>query len=307
MKNILITGGSGFLGKNLINHIHSWQMPDQKELLNSYGDYYLYYTESRKEQKIPWDLSNEEDVQALLEACKPDIIVHLAANPLVKPTDNISGMLNDNINATAYLAKHSKPDCHFIFTSSVVVYGNGNLDFQHKEYNIAQPTSLYGVSKVAAEDIIKFYKPKNHTILRLCATVGPNLTHGVIFDFIQKLKTKDKLEIIGNYPGTIKPYLHVDDFCMVIEKLIKNPHPDDKHWTYNICNSYPITIDQVADAVMDGLGIHKEKVWIGNTWAGDNPIINCSNYEMCINLYRPRWDSIESIRRAVSESVVSAI
>ena len=83
-----------------------------------------------------------------------------------------------------------------------------------ENYAPLKPISTYGASKLACEALISAYTYTydfNAVILRLANIVGPRSTHGVIYDFIQKLKNDPtELEILGDGTQT-KSYLYIDD------------------------------------------------------------------------------------------------
>jgi len=249
---ILITGSNGFIGKNIVKEFDNVLTPTRHEL----------------------ELQHEQSVKEYLSFYKPSIIIHLAANPIAKPDEKDPyKIVYDNIDPVLNLCKHSNPYCYFLFMSSIVVYGN--TPRKMVEADSTRPISLYGLSKKYSEDIVRAYK-KHYLNLRICATVGPHLTHGAVIDFVHKLKSPSKkLELFGDCPGSIKPYLHIEDLISFIKFCINNKIIGE----YNLTPDSSISIDEVSDLVISGLGIFKEKEWLGksSTWAGDNNILQASN------------------------------
>ena len=136
------------------------------------------------------------------------------------------------------------------------------------------------MTKRASESIIESYTSSGKidgVSARLCATVGSGLTHGIIKDFIRKIKSDNpNLEALGSYPGSTKPFCHIDD---VIEALILLGTQDAKGKVFNVVPDDSITVEEVAEAAMSALEIQKPIKWLGEeaNWKGDNRIIRASN------------------------------
>jgi len=147
-----------------------------------------------------------------------EAVFHLAANPEVKLSSTCPEIhYQQNVVATFNLLEAIRKTGNiktFIFTSSSTVYGEPTKIPTPEDYAPLKPISVYGASKLACEALISAYA---HTygfkaiIYRLANIVGPRNKHGVIHDFMQKLKTKPKeLEILGD--GTQnKSYLYIND------------------------------------------------------------------------------------------------
>jgi UDP-glucose 4-epimerase len=252
--NILITGHRGFVGNNLLTHFAD------KPNINI---------------ELPAiDIKNEQSVKSVLEYSKPNIIIHLAANP--RGNADLSAM-DDNCKGTHLLAHYAPPDCHFIFASTIVVYG----DYQHLDFiedMECKPTSLYALSKLNAENIINRYERLGKfrkTNLRFSAIVGPGLTHGFMFDLINKIKSEDgTLKLFGREPGSIKPFIHIEDVCRAIEYVLDNR----VYGTYNICPQDNISVKDIAKLTMEYFGEFKKIEWQPDKiWEGDNLEIKARN------------------------------
>jgi UDP-glucose 4-epimerase len=238
---------------------------------------------------------------------------------MIAPT----AILDDNIKATHNLLHWCKEGTHFLFASSIVVYGNSvsyaisTQDYteEHVKWQTdwvepvtedatCNPTSLYGITKLASEHLIKAYSEYRgikYKILRLCATVGPGLSHGILYDFIRKVKTEETLTMLGDCPGSCKPYLHVDDVVSAFTLLLN----EKRDAVLNICSRWSITVDEIADIVMEELGISKEKIWAGAgaNWKGDNPHLAANPDRATHFGWDRELDSVEAMRKAVRENV----
>jgi UDP-glucose 4-epimerase len=261
--NILVTGSSGFIGSNLIHKLKNYN-----NLL----------TPSRNEL----DLFNSENVKYYLYKHKPECIVHLAANPNNKPDDNNPNLiLSDNILGTHNLLYYAPPQCRFIFASTICVYGNSNTP--PIESSLHNPTSSYGATKSACESLINVYTNQERirgVSLRLCAVVGKGLTHGILYDFLRKIKEqKDYLEVFGNEPGSIKHFIHVDDVINAIIFMIDNPYIT---YPVNIVPDGLLSVKDIANLVIELTRSTKQIKWLGtqSVWRGDQNLLQASNQLM---------------------------
>lgn len=159
------------------------------------------------------------------------IVFHLAANPEVRVSStNPDVHFNQNIlttfNLLEYIRKsHSKP--LFVFASTSAVYGEPTQIPTPETYAPLKPISVYAATKLACEALITAYAYNygfKAILLRLANIIGPRSNHGVIYDFVQKLrKNSRELEILGDGTQT-KSYLHVDDCVNAFLHVTKTPN-----------------------------------------------------------------------------------
>ncbi len=318
---VLVTGGTGFIGTHLVRHIRAladfMDNPLENEVRTisrrrisgkKQGRGFIFYAPTGQDvtghydealQHFSFDLTDRKGVQRMFSYYQPDIIFHLAANPMVK---NPEGIFRDNVESTQNLLTYCPEGCRFIFASSIVIYGDGR-EPKPVEYDIPKPTSEYGITKIASEHLVNMFTKRGKVCgvnLRLCATVGSGLTHGVIFDFIRKLKENDKLDILGLFPGSKKPYLHVDDAIKAFMLMINK---DKLKGTFNVVPDNEINIEELAKAVMDGLDLLKPINWLGEeaNWVGDNRYLCASNYLIKYMGWNPSYTSFDAIRQCVKE------
>ena len=134
------------------------------------------------------------------------------------------------------------------------------------------PTSYYGKAKLASEKIISHSAINNESviqILRFPNVIGPNLTHGLIFDLISKLKENSaNLTILGDGYQR-KPFMHVDDLVNIIfeiwmngQQIVENVSPEDT-----------ISVREIVELTCEFLGV-KPQIIYGEEefgWIGDVP------------------------------------
>ena len=115
----------------------------------------------------------------------------------------------------------------FYFASSSAIYGDTGAQAVKEDHGPLLPISNYGAMKLASEAILSSHHSKFRTlkILRFPNVIGPMLTHGVIYDFIEKLAANPRtLKVLGDGTQT-KPYLNVEDLINAIEITGKTSNP----------------------------------------------------------------------------------
>lgn len=144
----------------------------------------------------------------------------------------------------------------FFFASSSTVYGNANERIQ-EHCPIMRPISHYGAAKLASEAFVSSFSSLHNLqvwIARFCNAVGPNMTHGVVPDLIRKLRQHpDVLDVYGD--GTQdKPCIWIDDLIDGIMWLLNNTN--EPYNAYLIGVDSNVTVERIAQTVMDEVGIH---------------------------------------------------
>jgi len=145
-----------------------------------------------------------------------DVVFHYAANPEVRvSTTNPEIHFNENVVATFNLLEAMRRNDvgELVFASSSSVYGEPEEIPVGEEAPIRPGLSLWA-SKAACENLIHAYSKLygiKAIILRYANVVGPRLRHGVIWDFINKLKKNpSELEILGD-GKQVRSYIYIDD------------------------------------------------------------------------------------------------
>jgi len=238
-NNILITGGAGFVGVNIIDYFLKSGKYSITVLDNlSVGSFDLLerissengvkIVNARKENKkellfIEGDVRDKNIVEKAV--CNQNVIIHLAAETGVIPSlndpekdadVNIFGTLNLLKAAVKFKTKK------FILASSAAPLGNQIPPNDEKK--LPKPLSPYGASKLAGEGYCSaFYGSYalDTTVLRFSNVYGPNSYHkgSVVALFMKKILNNEDLTIYGDGEQT-RDYLFVEDIAYVIEKVI---------------------------------------------------------------------------------------
>ena len=172
MKNILITGGAGFIAHHIISHViknTDWNITTVDRLdisgnLNRLDDILIEFSiEDKKRLKIIFhDLKAEINSQIKSEIGKPDIILHLAAASHVDRSIKYPmEFVNDNVVGTVNLLNFAKENNNlekFVYFSTDEIFGNAPNGVSYKEYDRYNSTNPYSASKAAAEEFCVAYE-----------------------------------------------------------------------------------------------------------------------------------------------------
>ncbi|MCD1293821.1 UDP-glucose 4-epimerase [Methanocella sp. CWC-04] len=305
MKSI-VTGGAGFIGSHLVDKLIR-RGDDVTVIDNLSGGNIEFIKPHITNGKIRFVQANLLDSQKFQdEFAGAGFVYHLAANPDVKiGASDTRTHLDNNILATYnVLEAMRKNDVRNIaFTSTSTVYGEASIVPTPEHYGPLIPISLYGASKLASEAIICSYShtfDMNSYIYRFANIIGDRGTHGVIFDFINKLnRDPEKLEILGNGKQS-KSYLHISDCVDGMLYAIDNSK--EKVNIFNIGSEDKIDVTSIAKIVAAEMGLDKVRFeYTGGDrgWKGDVPFMALSIEKMKSAGWRPTHNSEESVRLTV--------
>jgi len=274
---ILVTGGAGFIGSHLVDRLvdEGYKVRVVDNLSSGRTENLRRHTDSNAIELLIGDL---KDPQIALRSVENiDAVFHFAANPEVRVSSiNPETHFNENIVTTFNLleAMRKRNVREIVFASSSSVYGEPD-EIPVDENAPIKPVSVYGASKASCETLIhaysKLYKIKA-VILRYANVVGPRLRHGVIWDLINKLiKNPRELEILGD-GRQIRSYIYIDD--AIEATMIAWRKTDADYEVYNIGNEDWITVDEVADEIIETMELSNVKkirkpVLHGVGWLGD--------------------------------------
>ena len=307
----LVTGGAGFIGSHLVDRLIS--KGAEVKVLDNLSAGNISNLSAHKHNKkfhfINKDLNDDKSLRGPLK--DTEIVFHVAADPEVRTgfaQPEIS--YRENIQNTYYLLEQIRKSNveTMLFTSSSTVYGEPDIIPTAENYGPLIPISPYGASKLACEAMISSYC---HTygirgqIFRLANVIGSRSKHGVLWDFINKLKTnKKKLEVLGDGSQS-KSYLHISDcidcifFCLSIQKLQAE--------IFNVGNVDRINVISIANIVFNRMNLKNvEIVTSGGTkdgrgWIGDVKIMHLDVSKLRKLGWRPKLSSAEAVKLACQE------
>ncbi len=249
-KNILITGGAGYIGSHIVEQLvkTSSNVIILDNLVNGYRKLI-----NKKAKFINGDIKNIIKLTKIINDNKIDSIIHLAAYLNVSEAEkNKKAYYNNNIRGTLNLVHSCKKSRvrNIIFSSSCSIYGNckGSVNEKKKP----NPQGYYAYTKYKGEEIIKKYAKKynyHFGILRYFNVAGASSSgkigeintsydHLIKNIAMQSLKKEPSISIYGNNYKTkdgtcIRDYIHVSDLADIHIQTLKNINIKSKSLTLN--------------------------------------------------------------------------
>jgi dTDP-glucose 4,6-dehydratase len=229
MKTVIVTGGLGFIGSNLINILNSKNYfvinidkltyASNLKNINSRIKNYKFYKE---------DINNKNLIKNILNKYNPSIIYNLAAETHVdRSIDGPKNFINSNILGVFNILesiKNHKNKIKLIQISTDEVYGDIKKNYKSKENDAYNPSSPYAASKASGDLLIKSYirtYKLNAIITNCCNNYGPNqYPEKLIPTIIYNLIKNKSIPIYGNGKN-IREWIYVKDHCNALIKISK--------------------------------------------------------------------------------------
>jgi len=308
-KKILITGGAGFIGSQLADYYleKRYKVLVFDNLSWGKKEFFIHNKNNPKYKFIKLDLLDYDD---LLKNLPKDIdtVFHLAANSDISRSakDPEIDLKNTTIATFNVLsAMRMKKLKNIFYFSGSGVYGDVGNKYTSETFGPLCPVSMYGATKLSAEAMISAYAhlfDMRAWILRPANIIGPRATHGVIFDFINKLKKNSKkLVILGNGKQS-KSYLYVEDVIEAVD-LVWNKAKDRVN-ILNIASNSFITVTQIANEIIKQMGLKDTKLEYtgGNVgWKGDVPVVRIDNKKIERLGWKSKHTSKQAVRKTISD------
>ena len=284
--HILVTGGCGFIGHKLINLL------EKDNIITTIDNLSSGYKEnlSKHINIIIGDCGDENLINNI--NTKFDIIIHLAAQSGGEGSfDDVMYDLNSNVKSTLLLLNLAKRiNCkHFIFTSTVAVYGGINNKTFYSEDDSIDPHTFYAVNKLTSEYYIKLFYENyniNYTIYRLFNCYGPgqnlnNLKQGMISIYLRQLidTSMEKVIVKGSF-NRIRDFIYIDDVTNIINITINNPNFFNQ--IVNLGTGIKTSVGEIID-ILKEIGDYDKEVLQEGTTSGDMNIV-CANNSKLLSL-----------------------
>jgi len=310
---VLVTGGAGFIGSHLVDRL--METGNKVRVIDNLASGSLGNLDRWMDHPgfefIEGDLLERDASLEVVEGCSQ--VFHLAANPEVQA--NKAGPeehFRQNIEATYRLLEAvAERGCVelLVFASTSTIYGEATVLPTPEGYGPTKPISMYGASKLACEALISAYASMRGfkaVTYRLANVVGPRSNHGVIWDFVGKLRdTPGELEVLGD--GTqSKSYLYVDD-C--VDGFLKGAESVEQVAVFNLGSMDRVSVLRIAEIVKEEAGQPEARIRLtggvdgGRGWRGDVKLMQLDTASLRRLGWAPRHSSEEAVRltaRAVS-------
>lgn len=310
MMNILITGGAGFIGSHLDDALiargHHLTIVDNLVLGRKENIEHLIGKSNFR--FIEADLLDMLRMREIFEEGKFDMVYHLAANSDIQkggkdPMVDYNLTFNTTFNVLQLLKEFEIKK--FFFASTSAIYGE-TYDILNEDYGPLKPVSNYGAGKLASEAFISAFSSTygiQTWIARFPNVVGERFTHGVIYDFIKKLRyNPEELEVLGN-GEQCKPYVYVKDLVEAILYVID--HASEKYNVYMIGSDSRTKVKEIAAMVIEEMGLNSKIRYTGGDrgWVGDVPEFRYDLTKINQLGWTAPHNSNESVRLAIQKAL----
>jgi UDP-glucuronate 4-epimerase len=282
MKNILVTGGAGFIGSHLVDRLLAegiWNVTVVDDLNDFYSPAIKRaniseHLENDNYRLVEADIRDDKKLASIFTDRAFDVIVHLAARAGVRPSLTEPKLYTEtNINGTVNLLELAREHGirQFIFGSSSSVYGiNTKIPFSEDD-RIHQPISPYAATKAAGELICHTYSHLydiRTVCLRFFTVYGARQRPDLAIHKFSKLITEGKpIQVFGDGSAR-RDYTYIDDIIQGVRAAID--YQKAKHDIFNLGESQTIELSELIRLLEDSLAM-KAKIDRHPMQPGDVP------------------------------------
>jgi UDP-glucose 4-epimerase len=303
MRRACITGGAGFVGSALADHLSlaGVEVVVVDDFRRGRREFIADVLERPGAELIEGDVLDSAVLEQALAGC--DWVFHLQANADIRhglqhPTRDLEQ--NTVATSTVLEAMRATGVKRIAFASTGSVYGEPDVFPTPENAPFPVQTSLYAASKLAGEGLIAAYAHGygfTGLIFRFVSLLGERYTHGHVFDFYRALKQDPyQLHVLGNGQQE-KSYLYVHD-CIAGMLAAVRAHRAEEGTTrvYNLGTDETVTVNQSLATILAHLGLSPTVAYTGGRrgWIGDSPLIRLD----CTRIRSLGWKPTLSIAEA---------
>ena len=308
---VLVAGGAGFIGSHLIDALLA-----EGDSVVCVDNFFIgtkanieHLRENPNFTFYEQDLTDFEKMLAIFEKERVEYVFHLAANSDIQASANEPLIEYKNTYSTTFIILECMRRTgvkKLFFSSTSAVYGE-QYDVKLSELGVdLKPISYYGGAKLGSEGIISSYAYMNDMsvlVFRFPNVIGPRLTHGVIFDFVKRLKNDPSHLMILGDGRQCKPYIFVKDLIDAIMMFKDAPQGVS---LYNVGVETATSVTRIAEIVCDKMGltgIPFEYTGGRGGWKGDVPVFS---YDLS-KIHNAGWYAKMTSDEAVEKTVEAVI
>lgn len=309
-RNTLVIGGAGFIGSFLCKELVkvSDKVIALDNLLRGKKENVKDLISNPKFSLIIGDANDITNLKKIIKDNKINYIFHLAANSDIQASAMNPSIEFECTAKTTWSTLYAMRECgvkNLFFASTSAVYGELKGE-NFSEESLLEPVSYYGSAKAASEAFIRSYSYMNDfnaLIFRFPNVIGPNLTHGVFFDFISRLKDNPTELVVLGDGSQSKPYMHVADLVRGILMLIWDNKGVN---TYNIGVEHDTPVRKIAEMVVREMDLPNCKIKYGSGkigWKGDVPHFSYKLDKIYSTGWKASMDSDEASLETIKEAL----
>lgn len=309
---VLVAGGAGFIGSNLIDTLI--QAGNEVVCIDNFFIGTKRNIDHLRENPsftfYEQDLCDFETIKRIFIKEKPEFVFHMAANSDIQasaanPTIEFQNTYTTTFNVLECMRLAGTK--RFFFCSTSAIYGDAQGAHVTETYAPLFPISYYGACKLGCEGLISAYSYMNdfHSLIfRFPNVIGPRLTHGAIFDFVRRLHDDPtQLRILGDGRQT-KPYLHVYDLIDAIMRFSQNLPVGVSVYNVGVDSATSVTrIAEIVTAAMKLKDVQFNYTGGRGGWKGDVPVF-AYNLD---KIHQSGWKASMTSDEAVEKTALEVI
>lgn len=254
MKTILLLGGYGFLGTNIMKYVDSFLCEQYKFIVFDKFPKHLGGVEFHSViQTYSGDFSDSFLLNRIFDENNIDIVIHSLSTTVPVDSANarfdVESNLLPTLDVLECMVRHNVKDIVYISSGGAIYGTKGTV--AHKEDDDVFPVSSYGVVKLAIEKYLMQYAQLydiRPLILRLSNPYGPyhySMKQGIVNVAIAKALNGKTLEIWGD-GNDKKDYIYVEDFVDILFKLISKGVVNT---VINVASGQLLSVNEIVDAL----------------------------------------------------------
>jgi UDP-glucose 4-epimerase len=306
---VLVTGGAGFIGSHLCDILVAEnEVVVVDNLVLGRRENIAHLEGVAGFEFIHGELLDIEALRRIFAQGGFDMVYHLAANSDIQkggadPTVDYNLTFNTTFNVLQCMREFGVRKLFFASTSAI--YGD-TPDVLTENYGPLMPVSNYGAAKLASEAFISAFSSTygiQTWIARFPNVVGERFTHGIIYDFVRKLRENtQELEVLGN-GEQFKPYVYVKDLVEGIMFICANSH--ERYNVFNLGVESRTRVKDIARMVIEEMGLEATIRYTGGDrgWVGDVPEFRYDLGRVNALGWRASMTSDEAMRTAIRKAL----
>jgi UDP-glucose 4-epimerase len=301
---VLITGGAGLVGSHIASHMvktgHDVTVLDN--LKSGSVDNIRHLLGKKGFKFVNFDVVKLEGQVRAVRDC--DVVFHCASVRRGKGEENVAatkGLLGALAEAGAKL---------LFLRSTALVYGNALVIPTPEDYSPLKPTTPFASSKLECERLIAEFGATHGcttVIARFANIVGGRSFHGVVRDYVERLRNDPtRLRVLGD-GYQVRSYVHIDDVVAAVDALVE--HATEGTQVYNVGAKDAMNMYGVAKTISEEMGLPQPEYIStgsyssGGAWPGDPRIVFPDTQKITALGWGAGLRSREAVKKATIEAL----